>query len=1316
MLKKIYSMFVFIFILAFASTLHGIETTPIYKWSFDSAGKNVSNSNLVIKKENIEFTEGKVGTGARFNGKNSVIKIKPDKNLSNIQGSFAITVWFKVLGESPESKVDMALVCKNSSGSGRKEPFSFGVWTANADGTRKAPAKSLWARLGNGEAGLEVRSGGNLDDGKFHHGALVFNKDANYACIYLDGMEVAKKTMPADWKPYKNDDDITIGVWPVYGNYFNGIIDDVRIYNTALSSEEIMGNYISGMIKNGKASMSATFTVPACSENPVIDGNLSEIEWSEAVKIDGFINKQQILSNRKSKLYVTHDKNRLYLATITDTWNGKLKAEAQNNDDSVLLDDTIEFVTQGKDNSSYRIIVNSKGKFIETINDKQTANKTETNFASGIIDNKWFFEMSIPLNYLNIANSNDGQTLKLSIARNYMKPPMDAFDVSAKEKFTDTLSGALDKTDNYASVILKDKAAQASLVLGDNLDIGEIFSELIINNNPASNIVSSNVEIIKADKAIVQQENKNDKNNFKLKIDKTLEICNEPVIAALRIEALNADKSILFYRNIPFLINNNIFDFDYIVDRAGNKLILDIKKYVVSAFAADKNILVEFTNKTGKQEFKELVKNYDRNGKYSQINIPLSALPDMTQLKVKLSLVDKENKCISSKECDFIKMENSEGVKCKIGEDNTVPVPWTSLKYNDPFGVECWNRQYDFNNAVIINKIKNGGDDILQEKLKFAVSQGGKLLHWENTVQNYLKKNDDNGVITSESISGNIKLTCKITVEFDGMIRVDGILSSSKPEKIDAMTLEIPIKSEIAKYLYASRGENLGFSYCGDWETRIGKLGDYWKSKFTPFVWIGDEDKGLTWFAENDKGWNNAKDDAEIEILRKNSQTILRINYADKPFELSKPFEFTFGLQATPVKPRPADWRKFRVGSFEDSKGTSAIVIGWSGRYPNSSIYWGLKYDYSKLKKEVTFAKELGFKFIAPYSFPQIGDGDSPEIRYYLEEWAREKSDGHARKYPMDWKSPTKEFPFTFLSYASKSYHNYWIYNFYNLLKNVPGLNGIYYDGAIVASSNNPKQGCLYVKNGKEYGTYPVFAARDFYKRVYKMAKKLNKDNIVIGHISCTRGIPCESFFDIVIDGEHLATYLARNNYDYIDTIPLDVWKTQFTCRQTGCIPILLPQINRAFFQNAKKIEVMKEAYIKSSRSMIAMLLIHDIAAFNYLIDSKELDDYFKHLDEFGIVESTFYPYWSNQDMVTSFSDNIKISVYQNKDKILLGMANISAKNMQGDIKINMSHLNITGKIKAKSLVTGNDIEIDNNILKSIKVCAKDYEMIIISK
>jgi hypothetical protein len=140
-------------------------------------------------------------------------------------------------------------------------------------------------------------------------------------------------------------------------------------------------------------------------------------------------------------------------------------------------------------------------------------NETEANFSSGISKDKWFFEMSIPLKYLGITSFRNGQTFKFNVARNYMNPPMNAFDVSVKEKFTDTIAGDLDETGNYAVCILKDKSTVVSLLLGEHFDIGEVSSVIEVKNNQVNDVIKSTLEIIKAEKCIERQESKNDKNN-----------------------------------------------------------------------------------------------------------------------------------------------------------------------------------------------------------------------------------------------------------------------------------------------------------------------------------------------------------------------------------------------------------------------------------------------------------------------------------------------------------------------------------------------------------------------------------------------------------------------------------------------------------------------------------------------------------------------------------------------------------------------------------------------------------------------------------
>jgi len=77
-----------------------------------------------------------------------------------------------------------------------------------------------------------------ITDGRWHHAAFVW--DGGYRTLYVDGMQVARDT-DSSTSLENSDGAIYIGVNKNLdsGTFFSGLIDDVRIYNIALTSEQI---------------------------------------------------------------------------------------------------------------------------------------------------------------------------------------------------------------------------------------------------------------------------------------------------------------------------------------------------------------------------------------------------------------------------------------------------------------------------------------------------------------------------------------------------------------------------------------------------------------------------------------------------------------------------------------------------------------------------------------------------------------------------------------------------------------------------------------------------------------------------------------------------------------------------------------------------------------------------------------------------------------------------------------------------------------------------------------------------------------------
>lgn len=92
-----------------------------------------------------------------------------------------------------------------------------------------------------------IGSYGNTPAGKWNHVLITF--DGNNIKFYIDGNLVGTKNRIGSLTD--NANDLGIGAYSFSSNYFNGLIDDVRIYSQALGSAQIQKLYAEGVEKHG---------------------------------------------------------------------------------------------------------------------------------------------------------------------------------------------------------------------------------------------------------------------------------------------------------------------------------------------------------------------------------------------------------------------------------------------------------------------------------------------------------------------------------------------------------------------------------------------------------------------------------------------------------------------------------------------------------------------------------------------------------------------------------------------------------------------------------------------------------------------------------------------------------------------------------------------------------------------------------------------------------------------------------------------------------------------------------------------------------
>jgi hypothetical protein len=193
-----------------------IESNLVGYWPMDEtsgstvydASKNNNNGTLI---DGPTRTTGKMGGALSFNGTSQYVTISPP----NPDSYVSVSAWFK-----------------------RQGVPTGGYHIVFMQGTQieiSVPDSSGQIRTGvtTVTLGRQVfNSGSGLTDGNWHFLALTY--DGSYLRAYIDGTKTLEQSVTG---ALQTGSATNIGYFPSY--YANGFIDDVRIYNRALSATEI---------------------------------------------------------------------------------------------------------------------------------------------------------------------------------------------------------------------------------------------------------------------------------------------------------------------------------------------------------------------------------------------------------------------------------------------------------------------------------------------------------------------------------------------------------------------------------------------------------------------------------------------------------------------------------------------------------------------------------------------------------------------------------------------------------------------------------------------------------------------------------------------------------------------------------------------------------------------------------------------------------------------------------------------------------------------------------------------------------------------
>jgi hypothetical protein len=594
-----------------------------------------------------------------------------------------------------------------------------------------------------------------------------------------------------------------------------------------------------------------------------------------------------------------------------------------------------------------------------------------------------------------------------------------------------------------------------------------------------------------------------------------------------------------------------------------------------------------------------------------------------------------------------------------VGAESKVLPPWTPLQVQRGVApsVACWGRAYQFGNAAFPVQINSRDRDLLARPIELNVVAGGHALAWTGGSAVVTAASDVaaeiDGSARAQTSAGLVDLKTHFHIEYDGLMLVDIALEPPPALKIESMSLEIPLRGEVA--LLRHRWTN---GWGGGSDALAPGDGVLDSAAFIPYAWLGDNDRGLFWFCESGRDWPNFESQQAIETVRAGDTVALRLNLLAPGQALPVHWSYRCGLQATPVKPLPAHWRKWRLAPAPRAN----VAIIWPS--PNKTMKY---FGYPEAADPDAFAKRVqalhaqGLKAV-PYSCLTYLSAASPEWKWFGDQWRRGTDSDAA--FPSD--VAAYGAPFEPISPVPQSWRDFITWKNQQFMDRF-GLDGFYHDNSSPYALALDKPGGGWKDaTGHMHPVYPILAYRDLYRRIYAMVKARQPDSFLIAHMSGTLAIPILAYEDAYLDGEN---FRGKVQDSYLDVMSLGYFRAEMMGRQWGLIPIFLTEFAG---DNIKRAE--------PARGLMALLMVHDVPvwAVPWSCNLKPVADAYDALDAFGYADAEFIPYFDpNPPAVTAMKD-VYISVYKRADGCALAIvANLSREDRSGSIHFDAGRIGL---------------------------------------
>jgi len=588
-----------------------------------------------------------------------------------------------------------------------------------------------------------------------------------------------------------------------------------------------------------------------------------------------------------------------------------------------------------------------------------------------------------------------------------------------------------------------------------------------------------------------------------------------------------------------------------------------------------------------------------------------------------------------------------------LGTGDEVIPPFTPLGISGR-QIHAVSRVYTLGDLGLPEQITSVDDDLLAGPIGWRIRTGDEdLLPAPDHPVRIIAETP--GLVRSEAdwSAGGIQVRTTGELEMDGMWRIE-LEISDQATHADQFDLVIPLRASQATLLNAitdgARHHTLGALPEGDgrvWSTHDARR-DALDPDFVPYVWMGNEVRGLAWFSESRRGWWNASDGPSQEIVRRGDVVELVIHLApDRASSHTR--RIVFGLQATPAKPRlaaPEFWRNWQLVCSSPFPVFRICPLG-------SGLYWGartsfgsaypLDHDYSLLglladvRKGRDFdpseidhwlddrgaldpgerdrlREALAHAFRVAKARPDAlvtyqnvhGAAWNPEFEVYQDEW-RSAPFGDRAGRDADERGEIK-------IRSTASWNDYLLWHMDSMLAS-GAADGFFFDNTYLKADFNEVGGSAFRdESGTLHPGVDIFSLRALLKRAQILTFARRGAWLNVAHMTTTPIVPVQVWSGMSVGGEW--KYGAT---DFQDRFDRSLLRSASLGVKTGTVSVYLPGIKgRLSPQRRSQLE----------RSLAGVTAVHEIRVWDRM--EGPLETIWRALYRFGYgrVGTTVKRYW----------------------------------------------------------------------------------------